>query len=43
MAGAAIKTGIVDGRGVVGGAHFVITNVNTSNGVLHGIDRVLVP
>ena len=43
MAGAPIATGIIDGHGVIGGAHFVITNVNTSNGVLHGIDEVLVP
>ena len=43
MAGAPITTGVVAGRGVIGGAHFVITNVNTSNGVLHGIDQVLVP
>ena len=35
-------TGIVGGHGSVGGARFVITNVNTSNGVLHGIDQVLV-
>jgi uncharacterized surface protein with fasciclin (FAS1) repeats len=43
MAGAPILTGIVGGHGSVGGAHFVITNVNTSNGVLHGIDEVLTP
>jgi len=43
MAGAPIATGIIDGHGVIGGAHFVITNVNTSNGILHGIDQVLVP
>ena len=43
LAGAPISTGIVGGHGTIGGAHFVITNVNTSNGVLHGIDQVLVP
>jgi len=43
LAGAPIMTGIVGGHGSVGGARFVITNVNTSNGVLHGIDQVLVP
>lgn len=43
MAGRAIVTSVVDGRGLVGGAHFVFTNVNTTNGVLHGIDQVLVP
>jgi uncharacterized surface protein with fasciclin (FAS1) repeats len=43
LAGGPIMTKIVDGRGMIGGAHFVVTNVNTSNGVLHGIDSVLVP
>lgn len=43
LMGGPIATAIVDGHGTIGGAHFVITNVNTSNGVLHGIDEVLVP
>lgn len=43
MSGPVIKTGIVDGRGMIGGARFTIVNVNTSNGVIHGIDKVLVP
>lgn len=43
LMGKAIPTGIVNGRGVIGGAHFVITNVHTTNGILHGIDRVLLP
>jgi uncharacterized surface protein with fasciclin (FAS1) repeats len=43
LAGKPIATGVLEGKGVIGGAHFVITNVNTSNGVLHGIDMVLVP
>lgn len=43
MAGGPIRTAIVDGRGSIGGARFVISNVNTSNGILHGIDHVLVP
>jgi uncharacterized surface protein with fasciclin (FAS1) repeats len=44
MSGPSIPTSVVEGRGMLGGAaRFVITNVNTSNGVLHGIDQVLVP
>ena len=43
MEGAAIPTKIMEGHGMIGDAHFVITNVNTSNGILHGIDQVLVP
>ena len=43
MAGPPIPTGIVNGHGTVGGAHYVVTNVSASNGILHGIDQVLVP
>ena len=43
LMGKPVLTEIVAGRGTIGGAHFVITNVNTSNGILHGIDAVLVP
>ena len=43
MDGGAIKTEIIEGRGHVGGAKFVIPNVNASNGIIHGIDKVLWP
>ena len=43
MQGPAIPTGIVGGRGTIGGAHYVVTNVSASNGMIQGIDQVLVP
>ena len=43
LTGRPIMTSVVDGHGVIGGAHFVITNVSTTNGTIHGIDMVLVP
>lgn len=43
LAGGPITTAVIDGHGTIGGAHFVITNVNTTNGILHGIDQVLAP
>jgi uncharacterized surface protein with fasciclin (FAS1) repeats len=43
MEGTAVPTRIVGGRGMIAGARFVVTNVNASNGILHGIDKVLVP
>lgn len=43
MMGVPIRTEILDGHGLIGGARFVISNVNTSNGILHGIDHVLMP
>lgn len=43
LMGPVIRTEIVGGRGWIGGGRFWIVNVLGSNGVLHGIDRVLVP
>jgi len=41
MNGSSIFTRNVGGRGSIGGASFSIANVRTSNGILHGIDAVL--
>jgi uncharacterized surface protein with fasciclin (FAS1) repeats len=43
MQGPAIPTGIIGGHGTIGGAHYVVTNVSATNGILHGIDQVLAP
>lgn len=43
MAGPPIPTGIIGGHGTIGGAHYVVTNVSASNGIIQGIDQVLAP
>ncbi len=43
LAGPPLPFAIVNGHGMVGNAHFVLTNVATKNGMLQGIDTVLSP
>ena len=41
--GSTIPTRNMNGRGMIGSGHFALTNVRTSNGMLHGIDTVVIP
>lgn len=43
MSGSTLFTRNVAGHGTIGGASFSLANVRTSNGILHGIDAVLMP
>ncbi len=43
MAGSNLKTEVIEGRGHIDGAKFSIANVNASNGIIHGMDKVLWP
>lgn len=43
LEGTTLRVGIQDGRLSVNGAHIIKTDIDTTNGVIHVIDRVLLP
>ena len=43
LAGPAVVFKIVDGKPMINDANIVATDIETSNGVIHVIDTVLVP